>query len=130
MKTLEDRIKEKQEAIDIQKDILLDLFRYYYVDQSEEDEPLFFSPVEIGKFMFSKEVSAQTGDRINTTLTNLEALKQSVADEYEVISRKENRGRYAQASASRETVISKVPKKTTKWHFSNRRNARKKNMTI
>ncbi len=88
MKTLEDRIKEKQEAIDIQKDILLDLFRYYYVDQSEEDEPLFFSPVEIGKFMFSKEVSAQTGDRINTTLTNLEALKQSVADEYEVISGK------------------------------------------
>lgn len=88
MKTLDDRIKEKQEAIDIQKDILLDLFRYYYVDQSEEDEPLFFSPVEIGKFMFSKEVSAQTGDRINTTLTNLETLKQSVSDEYEVISSK------------------------------------------
>lgn len=88
MKTLDDRIREKQEAIDIQKDILLDLFRYYYVDQSEEDEPLFFSPVEIGKFMFGKEVSAQTGDRINTTLTNLEALKQSVSDEYEVISSK------------------------------------------
>lgn len=88
MKILEDRIKEKQEAIDIQKDILLDLFRYYYVDQSEEDEPLFFSPVEIGKFMFTKEVSAQTGDRINMTLTNLETLKKSVADEYDVISGK------------------------------------------
>lgn len=88
MKVLDDRIKEKQEAIDIQKDILLDLFRYYYVDQSEEDEPLFFSPVEIGKFMFSKEVSAQTGDRINTTLTNLETLKQSVSDEYAIVSGK------------------------------------------
>ena len=88
MKNLGDRIKEKQEAIDIQKDILLDLFRYYYVDQSEEDEPLFFSPVEIGKFMFTKEVSAQTGDRINMTLTNLETLKKSVADEYEIISGK------------------------------------------
>jgi murein DD-endopeptidase MepM/ murein hydrolase activator NlpD len=88
MKILGDRIQEKEEAINIQKDILLDLFRYYYVDQSEEDEPLFFSPVEIGKFMFSKEVSAQTGDRINTTLTNLEALKQSVSDEYHIVSGK------------------------------------------
>lgn len=88
MKTLEDRIKEKQEAIDIQKDILLDLFRYYYVDQSEEDEPLFFSPMEIGKFMFTKEVSAQTGDRINMTLTNLETLKRSVAEEYDIVSEK------------------------------------------
>ena len=88
MRILDDRIKEKQEAIDIQKDILLDLFRYYYVDQSEEDEPLFFSPVEIGKFMFTKEVSAQTGDRINTTLSNLEALKESVSSEYDTISGK------------------------------------------
>jgi len=88
MKNLGDRIREKQDAIDIQKDILLDLFRYYYVDQSEEDEPLFFSPVEIGKFMFTKEVSAQTGDRINMTLTNLETLKKSVADEYGIVAEK------------------------------------------
>lgn len=82
MRVLGDRIAEKQQAIDAQKDILLDLFRSYYVDQPEEDSSLFFSGGEISSFLFGKEASAQTGDRINTALTNLETLKQSVTEEY------------------------------------------------
>ncbi len=85
MKILRDRITEKQIAIDQQKDLLLDLFRSYYVDQPEEDSSLFFSAGEIGSFLFAQEASAQTGDRISVALTNLESLKQSIAVEYDSI---------------------------------------------
>lgn len=88
LRVLGDRIVEKEVAIKEQKDILLDLFRSYYVDQPEEDASLFFSPIEVGSFLFSREASAQTGERISETLSNLEALKQSVTDEYAIVGKK------------------------------------------
>lgn len=88
LQVLGGRIAEKEIAIGAQKDILLDLFRSYYVDQPEEDASLFFSPSEVSSFLFVKEANAQTGERINETLSNLEALKQSVADEYTVVDKK------------------------------------------
>ena len=88
LRVLGDRIAEKEVAIKEQKDILLDLFRSYYVDQPEEDASLFFSPIEVGSFLFSREASAQTGERISETLSNLEALKQSVTDEYAIVGKK------------------------------------------
>lgn len=85
LQVLGDRIAEKELAISDQKDILLDLFRSYYVDQPEEDASLFFSAGEVSSFLFAREASAQTGDKINETLSNLEALKQSVAEEYDTV---------------------------------------------
>lgn len=82
LKMLSDRIVEKEVAIEEQKNILLDLFRSYYVDQPEEDASLFFSAGEVSSFLFAKEASAQTGDRIDDALNNLKALKKSVGEEY------------------------------------------------
>jgi murein DD-endopeptidase MepM/ murein hydrolase activator NlpD len=84
------RIAEKEVAISEQKEILLDLFRSYSVDQPEEDASLFFSPSEVDSFLFVREASAQTGDRISETLSNLEVLKQSVADEYAIVGKKKS----------------------------------------
>lgn len=85
LQVLGGRIAEKEAVIADQKEILLDLFRSYYVDQPEEDASLFFSPGEVSSFLFAKEASAQTGDKINETLSNLEALKQSVTEEYDTV---------------------------------------------
>ncbi len=85
LQVLGGRIAEKEAVIADQKEILLDLFRSYYVDQPEEDASLFFSSGEVSSFLFAREASAQTGDKINETLSNLEALKQSVAEEYDTV---------------------------------------------
>jgi hypothetical protein len=90
MNILADRIAEKERAIDEQKDILLDLFRSYSADQPEEDSSFFFSGAELNSFLFAKEANAQTSDRINVTLSNLEALKQSVSEEYAMVQAKKS----------------------------------------